>query len=153
MESSRKSAIWASIAAPVLRVLREHCARASEITIHFDRLRVERLAVIVRATAYPPFIHELRRDLGAVVAKAGLPILVYNLVHITLARYARTEELDGDLVESLESMPVSLAFTPMSMRIVRELIYPSLRADVLTEVPLPGSHGDDTSPRDEPAFE
>jgi hypothetical protein len=133
-------------------VLREHCARASGFTIHFDHLRVEPLAVIVRATVYPPFIHELRRDLGAVVAKAGLPILVYNVVHITLARYARNEELDGDLVESLESVPVSLAFTPTSMRIVRELIYPSLRADVLTEVPL-GSHGGGTSPSDEPAFE
>lgn len=125
-----KDAYWADVRPAALSVLRDWCAGHAAPLLRFRGLKATPAAVI--AVADPDeTVWALRRAMAAAlpVPPGGAP--KYDLIHMTLARYAQPQALPADFAATIAAMPVALDFPLRQVILMKETQYPSLGFETL----------------------
>lgn len=125
-----KDAYWAEVQPVGLSVLRAWCADNSAPLLRFRSLKTTASAVI--AVAEPEdAIWALRRAMAAALPPPPGGAPKYDLIHMTLARYARPQQLPDDFASAIAAQPVALDFPLRQVILIKETQYPALRFDIL----------------------
>lgn len=125
-----KDAYWADVQPVALSVLQAWCADNRAPLLRFRGLKTTPSAVI--AVAEPEDrIWALRHALAAALPPPPGGAPQYDLIHMTLARFARPQQLPGDFATAIAAQPVALDFPLRQVILIKETQYPALRFDIL----------------------
>jgi hypothetical protein len=127
-----KPARYRELRAEAHELLADACSATPPFMLRFASLHVTPSAIIARAV-HDEFIAALRARLSALLARHGLPVRRYDMVHTTLARFRRSGELSADVVAQVEATPLALAAEISAVQLVCERVYPSLVLETLHE--------------------
>jgi hypothetical protein len=120
-----KDAWWRIHGEQAQAVLRQWCAAQPAIRLRFRTLRVTQTAVI--AIAEPEeAVWNLRRQLRADVPQPPGGTPDYDMIHITLARYAQPDRLPADFAARVAALPLDLEVRLHEITLMRETAYPLL---------------------------
>lgn len=120
-----KDAWWQIHGDQALAVFRRWCAAQPAATLQFRELRVTSTAVI--AVAEPEdAVWSLRRVLSAEVPQPPGGTPKYDMIHMTLARYAQPENLPADFAARVTALPLALDVPLHEITLMRETAYPLL---------------------------
>lgn len=120
-----KDAWWQIHGDQALAVLRRWCAAQPATSLKFRELRVTQTAVI--AVAEPQdAVWSLRRALSAEVPQPPGGTPKYDMIHMTLARYAQPEKLPADFAARVTALPLALDVPLREIALMRETAYPLL---------------------------
>jgi hypothetical protein len=132
-----KAAYWQSIAGRSQSLLEDLCTGHRPLELRFSRLKVTDTAIIVTATEETGLIEAIReRIVRDIPPPPGASPIIYDLIHSTLARYRTKASIPDDVVERMESLPVSIKAPVTRIRLVRETLFPCLVTDEIASVPL-----------------
>jgi hypothetical protein len=134
-----KDAYWQAIARQGQRLLEDLCAGHRSLELRFSRLKVTDTAIIATATEETGLIEAIRsRIVSDISPPPGHKPIIYDLIHTTLARYRTRASIPHDVVERIESLPVSIMAPVTHIRLVRETLFPCLVTDEIASIPLIG---------------
>ncbi|WP_262028176.1 2'-5' RNA ligase family protein [Microvirga sp. Mcv34] len=134
-----KDAYWRSVAGPIRAILGELCTGHRPLELRFSRLKVTDTAVIATATEETGLIEAIRnRIVRDIPPPPGRKPIIYDLIHTTLARYQTHASVPDEVVERIESLPVSITAPVRQIRLVRETLFPCLVTDEIAAIPLTG---------------
>lgn len=120
-----KDAWWQSHGEQALAVFRRWCAAQPATLLRFRELRVTQTAVI--AVAEPQeAVWSLRHMLRAEVPQPPGGTPDYDMIHMTLARYAQPEKLPADFADRVMALPLDLKVRLHDVALMRETAYPLL---------------------------
>jgi hypothetical protein len=132
-----KDAYWQSIAHRSRSLLEDLCTGHRPLELRFSRLKVTDTAIIVTATEATGLIEAIReRIVREIPPPPGQKPIIYDLIHSTLARYRTKASIPDDVVEYIESLPVSITAPVRQIRLVRETLFPCLETDEIAAIPL-----------------
>ena len=132
-----KGAYWQSIAGRIQSILEDLCTGHPTLELRFSGLKVTDTAIIATATEESGLIAAIRdRIVRDIPPPPGSRPIVYDLIHSTLARYRTNAAIPDDVVERIESLPVSITAPVRRIRLVRETLFPCLATDELASFPL-----------------
>ncbi len=132
-----KDAYWQSIARRSQDLLEELCAGHKTLELRFSHLKVTDTAIIVTATEESGLIEAIRqRIVSEIPPPPGHKPIVYDLIHSTLARYRTRASIPKDVIERIETLPVSVTAPVTRIRLVRETLFPCLVTDEIASIPL-----------------
>ncbi len=132
-----KDAYWQSIARRSQDLLEELCAGHKTLELRFSRLKVTDTAIIVTASEDTGLIDAIRRRIVSdIPPPPGQKPIMYDLIHSTLARYRTKAAVPKELIERIESLPVSITAPVTKIRLVREMLFPCLVTDEIAAIPL-----------------
>ncbi len=132
-----KTAYWHSIAGRCQSLLEDLCRGRETLELRFSRLRVTNTAVIVTATERTGLIEAIRqRIVEDIPPPPGQKPIIYDLIHSTLARYRTKGSIPHEVVERIESLPVSITAPVTHIRLIRETLFPCLETDEIASFPL-----------------
>lgn len=137
--SSPKPALWARHGAAWRAAIGTACARTPPFRLCFDRLRADARAVIAQDGSNP-----LRAFRAALAAGCGLPerpVRVPDITHATLLRARVAAPPPPACLPDLR-----LEFTARRLRLVRELVFPTLAFELLEEFELAGQASSSPTP-------
>lgn len=120
-----KDAWWQIHGDQALAVFRRWCAAQPVALLHFRELRVTPTAVIAVAEPHDA-VWSLRRVLSAEVPQPPGGTPKYDMIHMTLARYARPEMLPADFAARVTALPLQLDVELNAVTLMRETAYPLL---------------------------
>lgn len=120
-----KDAWWQIHGEGALAVFRRWCAAQPATVLHFRELRVTQTAVIAAAEPHDA-VWSLRRMLRADVPQPPGGTPNYDMIHMTLARYAQPEKLPEDFAARVTALPLTLDVRLFEPALVRETAYPLL---------------------------
>lgn len=120
-----KDAWWRIHGEQALTVFRRWCETQAATLLRFRELRVTATAVI--AVAEPDdAVWSLRRLLRAEVPQPPGGTPNYDMIHMTLARYAQPERLPADFAARVAALPLQLDVDLNAATLMRETAYPLL---------------------------
>ncbi|QDO96775.1 hypothetical protein FNB15_05540 [Ferrovibrio terrae] len=120
-----KDAWWQIHGEQALAVFRRWCAAQPATLLRFRELRVTQTAVV--AVAEPQeVVWSLRRVLRAEVPQPPGGTPNYDMIHMTLARYAQPEKLPADFAARVMTLPLDLKVRLFEPTLMRETAYPLL---------------------------
>lgn len=120
-----KDAWWAQHGELALAVFRRWCAAQPATRLRFRALRATSTAVI--AVADPDdAVWSLRRRLRAEVPQPPGGTPEYDMIHMTLARYAQPDKLPADFAAGIAALPLQLDVPLRQACVMRETAYPLL---------------------------
>lgn len=120
-----KDAWWAEHGGQALGVFRRWCETQPAARLNFRELRATATAVI--AVAEPQdAVWSLRRTLRAEVPQPPGGTPNYDMIHMTLARYAQPDRLPGDFAARIAALPLALDVRLREVTLMRETAYPLL---------------------------
>jgi len=125
-----KDAYWADVQSIVLQVLRDWAARQAVSTLRFRSLKATSAAVIAVAEPHDG-IWALRAALAAALPPPPGGAPKYDLIHMTLARYAQPQALPSDFAARIAALPVALEYPLRQVILMKETQYPSLGFETL----------------------
>lgn len=126
-----KDAYWADVQSLALATLQDWAGRqAAAPLLRFRSLKATPGAVIAVAET-DEAIWSLRRALAAALPPPPGGAPKYDLIHMTLARYAQPQALPAEFAERIAAQPVALDFPLRQVILMRETQYPALRYDTL----------------------
>lgn len=125
-----KDAYWAAVQPAALSVLRDWSARQDMPLLRFRSLKATPAAVIAVAEA-DEAIWTLRRAMAEALPPPPGGAPKYDLIHMTLARYAQPQQLPADFAAAVAALPVALDFPVRQVILMRETRYPSLSYETL----------------------
>lgn len=126
-----KDAYWADVRALALSGLQQWTARQVAPVLRFRRLKATPAAVI--AVAEPDdAIWSLRRAMAAALPPPPGGAPRYDLIHMTLARYAQPQALPAGFAAAVAAAPVALDFPVRRVILMRETQYPALAYETLS---------------------
>lgn len=132
-----KDQYWRSIARQAQDLLEEVCTGHRTLELRFSRLKVTDTAIIATATDETGLIDAIReRIVRDIPPPPGQKPIIYDLIHSTLARYGTKASIPDEIVERIESLPVSITAPVRRMRLVRETLFPCLVTDEIAAIPL-----------------
>lgn len=120
-----KDAWWQIHGAQALAVFRRWCDTQPAARLTFRELRATSTAVIAVA-APQDAVWSLRRALRAEVPQPPGGTPNYDMIHMTLARYARPEKLPVDFAARVAALPLQLDVDLNAATLMRETAYPLL---------------------------
>lgn len=120
-----KDAWWRIHGEQALAVFRRWCAAQPAALLHFRELRVTQTAMIAVAEPHDA-VWSLRRMLRAEVPQPPGGTPNYDMIHMTLARYAQPEKLPADFAARVMALPLDLKVRLHDIALVRETAYPLL---------------------------
>jgi hypothetical protein len=120
-----KDAWWQIHGTQALAVFRRWCGAQPATLLHFRELRVTQTAVIAVAEPHEA-VWSLRRLLRAEVPQPPGGTPNYDMIHMTLARYAQPEKLPADFAARVAALPLDLDVRLFEPALVRETAYPLL---------------------------
>lgn len=120
-----KDAWWQVHGAQALTVFRRWCAAQPASNLKFRELRVTPTAVIAVAESHDA-VWSLRRVLKAEVPQPPGGTPDYDMIHMTLARYAQPENLPADFAARVTALPLALDVPLHEITLMRETAYPLL---------------------------
>jgi hypothetical protein len=120
-----KDAWWQIHGEQALAVFRRWCAAQPATLLHFRELRVTQTAVIAVAEPHEA-VWSLRRVLRAEVPQPPGGTPNYDMIHMTLARYAQPEKLPTDFAARVAALPLDLKVRLFEPTLMRETAYPLL---------------------------
>lgn len=137
-ENFDKDGYWSRIAASCQDLMESFCAGHGPLELHFSRLKVTDTAIIAVATEESGLIAAIR---DRIADRIPLPSgrtepLRYDLIHTTLARYQTASSIPQDIVDAVESIPVSIRAPIERMKVIRETLFPCQVRDELQSFPL-----------------
>jgi len=134
-----KDAYWRSIAGRSQNILEELCTGHRALELRFSRLKVTDTAIIATASEETGLIASIReRIVNEIPPPPGQKPIIYDLIHSTLARYRTNAAIPDEVVERIESLPVSIPAPVTRIRLVRETLFPCLATDEIASIPLTG---------------
>lgn len=120
-----KDAWWAMHGDRARTALRRWCDRQPAALLKFRELRATSTAVI--AVAEPQdAVWSLRRVLSTEVPQPPGGTPKYDMIHMTLARYAQPEHLPADFAARVAALPLQLDVELNAVTLMRETAYPLL---------------------------
>ena len=131
-----KKEYWENVSSKAVADLEGLCRGRRAMAVGFDELRVTPTAIIAAAHVVPELIAGIRSHYSAWPAHPGWSRPQYDIIHVTLARFAATARVPDALVREVTARPISLAAHISRLQLVRETIYPSLKAEVLAAFDL-----------------
>lgn len=120
-----KDAWWRIHGAQALAVFRRWCDTQPAALLKFRELRATSTAVIAVAEPHDA-VWSLRRALRAEVPQPPGGTPNYDMIHMTLARYAQPEKLPADFGPSVAALPLQLDVDLNAVTLMRETVYPLL---------------------------
>jgi len=120
-----KDAWWASHGAQAIAVFRRWCEAEPATLLRFRELRVTQTAVIAVAERNEA-VWRLRSMLRAEVPQPPGGTPDYDMIHMTLARFAEPDLLPADFAAKVATLPLDLAVPLPQACIMRETAYPLL---------------------------
>ncbi len=136
-EQFDKDGYWGRIADPCRALLQDLCAGHGPLALEFFRLKVTDTAIIAVARDETGLIETIRRKIAEVIPPPpGRQPMRYDLIHSTIARYPSSEPVPREVVDRVESLPVSISAPVGRMKIIRETIFPCLVMDEIASFPL-----------------
>ncbi len=120
-----KDAWWADHGKQALSVFRRWCATQTATALRFRELRVTQTAVIAVAEPHDA-VWSLRRMLQAEVPPPPGGTPKYDMIHMTLARYARPDLFPADFAARIAALPLALDVRLFEATLMRETAYPLL---------------------------
>lgn len=134
-----KEAYWRGIAQQSQTLLEDLCASRQSLELRFSRLKVTDTAIIATATEETGLITAIRnRIVRDIPPPPGHQPIIYDLIHSTLARYPTRASIPDDVIERIESLPVSVTAPVSHIRLVREALFPCLVTDEIASIQLIG---------------
>ena len=131
-----KDAWWAQHGEQALAVFRRWCDAQPATLLRFRQLRATPTAVI--AIAEPDdAVWSLRRMLRADVPQPPGGTPDYDMIHMTLARYAQPEKLPADFTARIAALPLQINVSLHQACIMRETAYPLLGGEPVETRALP----------------
>jgi hypothetical protein len=125
-----KEAYWQAHGPRALAELVEFCAGQRAFALRLRRLRATPTAVI--AVAEPEeAVWALRRRMAEALPPPPGGAVRYDLIHVTLARYAQPEKLPADFAMRIAACTIDLSFPIETIVVMRETVYPSLAYDTV----------------------
>ena len=135
-----KAAHWSAIADASAARLRASLAECRGLALRFEHLAVTPGAIIALARDPSGTIDAMRRRFAEIARPATQPAPRYDIIHMTLARFARGGSVPRADVAAVEATALALDAAVTSVDLVRERVYPTLEVDILARVALdPGS--------------
>jgi 2'-5' RNA ligase superfamily len=132
-----KTAYWNSIAGRCQSLLEDLCSGHQTLELRFSGLRVTNTAIIVTASEDTGLIEAIRQRIVAdIPPPPGQKPMVYDLIHSTLARYRTKGSIAHEVVERIESLPVSITTPVTQIRLIRETLFPCLETNEIASIPL-----------------
>jgi len=126
-----KDAYWTTARPLAAAVLQDWCARQAMPLLRFRGLKATPGAVI--AVAEPDeAIWTLRRALAAALPPPPGGAPKYDLIHMTLARYARPQQLSADFAAAIAAQAIALDFPLRQVILMRETQYPALAFETMS---------------------
>lgn len=125
-----KEAYWRQEGAAALAELARFCASQPPITLRLHQLRATATAVIAVAESNEA-IWDLRRRMAKILPPPPGGAVQYDLIHMTIARYAQAAALPADFAGRIAALPIDLLFPIETILVMRETIYPSLAYDTV----------------------
>lgn len=120
-----KDAWWAIHGPQALTVFRRWCDSQPAAVLRFHRLRATATAVI--AIAEPDdAVWRLRRMMQADVPQPPGGTPQYDMIHMTLARFAAPDRLPADFADRIAALPLSIDVPLQDACVMRETAYPLL---------------------------
>lgn len=120
-----KDAWWQIHGMLALTVFRRWCAAQPATVLRFRQLRAMPTAVI--AIAEPDdAVWNLRRMMHADVPQPPGGTPNYDMIHMTLARYAQPAQLPADFAAQIAALPLQLDVALREATLMRETAYPLL---------------------------
>jgi hypothetical protein len=104
--------------------------------LRFSQLRVTERAIFALTPEPCATITRLRYELSELLRDPDVLRPRHDIVHTTLARFAAPAQLGPDDVRAIESLPNEFDVPLTSVRIVRELVYPSLMIEEMQRFTL-----------------
>jgi hypothetical protein len=120
-----KDAWWAIHGDQALAVFRRWCDTQPAARLNFRELRATSTAVIAVAERNEA-VWSLRRALRAEVPQPPGGTPNYDMIHMTLARYAQPEYLPADFAARVAALPLQLDVDLNAVTLMRETAYPLL---------------------------
>jgi hypothetical protein len=132
-----KDAYWQSIAQRSQSLVEDLCADHRSLELRFSRLKVTNTAIIAVAEETTALIEAIReRIVSDIPPPPGHKPIIYDLIHSTLARYQTKASIPHDVIERIESLPVSITAPVTQIRLVRETLFPCLETDEIASILL-----------------
>ncbi|MBS4045086.1 MAG: hypothetical protein KG075_02000 [Alphaproteobacteria bacterium] len=130
-----KDAWWADHGGQALSVFRRWCDTHTAVTLRFRQLRATSTAII--AIAEPEeAVWSLRRMMQADVPQPPGGTPNYDMIHMTLARYARPDLFPADFATQVAALPLQIDVPLHQASVVRETAYPLLGGKPVETRPL-----------------
>ncbi len=120
-----KDAWWQIHGAQALAVFRRWCDTQPATVLRFRELRATSTAVIAVAERNQA-VWSLRGLLRAEVPQPPGGTPKYDMIHITMARYAQPDELPADFAARVAALPLQLDVDLNAVTLMRETAYPLL---------------------------
>lgn len=120
-----KDAWWRIHGDQALAVFRRWCDTQPAALLNFRELRATSTAVIAVAEPHDA-VWSLRRALRAEVPQPPGGTPNYDMIHMTLARYAQPEYLPADFGLRVAALPLQLDVDLNAVTLMRETAYPLL---------------------------
>ncbi len=130
-----KDAWWAEHGAQAFSVFRRWCDTHTAVTLHFRQLRATSTAIIAIADPEDA-VWALRRMMRAEVPQPPGGTPNYDMIHMTLARYARPERLPADFAAQVAALPLQIDIQLQQASVMRETAYPLLDGKPVETRPL-----------------
>ena len=132
-----KDIYWQGIARQSRNLLEDLCAGHRALELRFFRLKVTDTAIIAIAAEESGLIEAIRqRIVSDIPPPPGHKPIIYDLVHSTLVRYRTKASIPRDVIDRIESLPVSIMAPVKQIRLVRETLFPCLVTDEIAAIPL-----------------
>ncbi|WP_341895486.1 hypothetical protein [Ferrovibrio terrae] len=120
-----KDAWWAIHGDLALSVFRRWCDTQVATTLRFRQLRATSTAIIAMAEP-DEAVWTLRRMMEAEVPQPPGGTPDYDMIHMTLARYARPEDFPADFAAQVAALPLRIDAPLHQASLMRETAYPLL---------------------------
>jgi len=130
-----KDAWWAEHGAQALSVFRRWCDTQAAVTLRFRQLRATSTAIIAIADS-EDVVWSLRRMLQAEVPSPPGGTPNYDMIHMTLARYARPDLFPIDFAAQVAALPLQIDVLLQQASVMRETAYPLLGGQPVETRPL-----------------
>jgi 2'-5' RNA ligase len=132
-----REAYWRMIESPTRALLRDVAAGAGAISLRFTGIRVMPAGIIAVAEDASGLIETIRRRVvEALPPPPGHEPIRYDLVHVTLARFASSEPVPAAAVDQVEALPVSVEARVDRLKLTRETLFPCLIVEEISSVLL-----------------
>lgn len=130
-----KDAWWAEHGVQALSVFHRWCDTQRAVTLRFRQLRATATAII--AIAEPEeAVWSLRRMMQADVPQPPGGTPKYDMIHMTLARYARPDLFPADFAARVAALPLQIDAPLQQASLMRETAYPLLGGKPVETRPL-----------------
>jgi hypothetical protein len=120
-----KDAWWAVHGALALSVFRRWCDTQPATTLRFRELRATSTAIIAMAE-HDDAVWTLRRMMRESVPQPPGGTPNYDMIHMTLARYARPDVFPADFAAQVAALPLLIDAPLHQASLMRETAYPLL---------------------------